>query len=134
DAVGAARLQGVHRASDICGRVGMRHLYRIATPRLRTQVDHALELLTREELRHRLLLGEVYLREAKARKALELREPRFLQRDVVVLVEVVEPDNLVPSRQELARRVKADEAGRAGDKDFHSRPSTSLAGKMCLMS
>ena len=50
---------------------------------------------------------------------LEPRQPRVLQLDVVVVVEVVEADHLVAARQQALRDVHADEAGGAGDEDFH---------------
>ena len=48
-----------------------------------------------------------------------MRQPRLLQRDVVVVVEVVEPDDFVAALQQQLRGVEADEAGRAGDEEFH---------------
>ena len=51
---------------------------------------------------------------------LELLQPRELQVDVVVVVEVVEPDHGVAAREQALRDVHADETGGAGDQDFHS--------------
>src|SRR5690606_39838032 len=45
---------------------------------------------------------------------LEQREPRPLQRDVVVFVEVVEPDDLVPALEQTLRRMKPDDPGSSG--------------------
>ena len=62
--------------------------------------------------------------------ALEDGEARALQVRIVVVVEVVEPDDLVAARQQLARGVEADEPGGAGEQNLHaltscySRPST----------
>ena len=80
------------------------------------------------------MIGKVQLHEAKARILLQALEPRHLQRDVVVVVEVVEPDHFVAARKQLPRGMKADESRGAGDQNLHRRPSTSAAGKTCLMS
>ena len=65
---------------------------------------------------------------------MQARQARLLQSHVVVVIEVVEPDDLVAPREQPLRRVRADEAGRAGHEHLHSRPSTSAAGNTCLMS
>src|SRR5213082_2951761 len=78
--------------------------------------------------------GAILLHEAKLRLRREAREARLLERDVVVLVEVVEAHHLVTARQQALGRVRADESGGAGDEDFHRRPSTAAAEKTCLMS
>ena len=50
---------------------------------------------------------------------LELLQPCELQVDVVVLVEVVEPDDGVAAREQALCDVHADETGGAGDEDLH---------------
>ncbi len=90
-------------------------------------MDHAFELLAREQLRHAGAVREIQLHEAEARLLLELREARLLESDVVVVVEVVETDDLVAAREQLRRSMKADEAGRAGDQYLHGlQPSVDL--------
>ena len=51
---------------------------------------------------------------------LQRREPRVLQRDVVVLVEIVEPDDFVAALEQQLRRMEADESGRARDEYFQA--------------
>jgi len=43
----------------------------------------------------------------------EDRESRFFQRHVVIVVEVVEADDLIATREQELRGVKTDEAGGA---------------------
>src|SRR4029077_8115270 len=64
----------------------------------------------------------------------QAREPRLLERHVVVRIEVVEPDDFVPAREQALRRVRADEAGGPCDQDLHRRPSTAVAGNTCFTS
>src|SRR6266550_4106854 len=92
------------------------------------------KFLSREQLRHRRIVGEIDLHEAERGLLLELGEPRLFERDVVVLVEVVQPDDLIALRQQALRRMKADEARSSRDQDLHKRPSTSDAGNTCLIS
>ena len=92
---------------------------RVAHTGLRAEVDHALELLLREQLRHAGAVGEIELHEAEPWLPLELREARLLEADVVVVVQVVEADDVVATREQPGRGVKADEAGSAGDENLH---------------
>ena len=46
----------------------------------------------------------------------------LLERDVVVVVEVVEPTDAIPASVETKRRVEADEAGCAGYEDYSWQP------------
>ncbi len=50
---------------------------------------------------------------------LQLLQPCKLQIDVVVIIEVVEADNRIAAREQTLRDMHADEAGSAGDEDFH---------------
>src|SRR5690606_38080451 len=52
--------------------------------------------------------------------ALQDRTPGVLQGDVVIRVQVVEADNLVTTIEQRFRRMKADEAGGAGDQDLQA--------------
>ncbi len=49
------------------------------------------------------------------------REPRLLQADVIVAVEVVEPDDVITLRQQEPRGMVADESCGTGNKDFYIR-------------
>ena len=80
-------------------------LERVTHAGLRGQVDHARKFLAREQRLHAALVGEIHLHEAEFRLPLEDGEARALQVRVVVVVEVVEPDDLVAARQQLLRDV-----------------------------
>src|SRR5439155_20143842 len=62
-----------------------------------------------------LVLGEVDARHVKARRVL------LLERDVVVVGEAVERDDIVAALEQRLREVRADEARGAGDDVSHSR-------------
>ena len=101
-AVVPAAFEDVGEADDVAVDVRERILQRVAHARLRCEVNHASELLPREQLLHARPVREIQLDEAEVRPLPQLREPRFLKRDVVVVVEVVEPDDFVAALQRFA--------------------------------
>ena len=64
-------------------------------------------------------VGEIELLEGELLVRRELGETRFLERHVVVVVHVVEPDDRVAALDQIFRDVKADEARRAGHENVH---------------
>ncbi len=115
DAVVPATFEHGHRALEVAVDVGERCLDAVAHAGLRGEVDHSRELLRGEQLRHTLAVGKIELDELEVRVALEDLEPSMLQRDVVVLVEIVEADDLVAALEQQLRGVESNEPGRAGD-------------------
>ena len=115
----AAAFEHVHEADDVAVDVGVRVLQRIAHAGLRGEVDHAVEATGLEELRHARTVGHVELDEAEALVRRQPRQPGLLEADVVVVVEVVEADDLIAARQQAQRGGHADEAGGAGEQNFH---------------
>src|SRR4029078_11293743 len=108
----------------------MRMVERIANAGLRREMNDALGLLLGKGRLDRRPVGQIGLDEAKGLKRLEPREPGFLQRQVVIGAEIVEPDHLVPALEQTGRRVIPNEAGGAGEQDSH-RP---LSSPPCLSS
>ena len=89
-------------------------------------MDDAVESFRGKQAVDRCAVGDVDLVEREVR-VLELLQPRELQVDVVVLVEVVEPDDVVAAREQALRDVHADETGGAGDEDLHRSEHASPA-------
>lgn len=96
--------------------IGVRVFDRIAHPGLGTEVDHAVDLLTRQRGIQRGHVGKVdpVKREAITRLFRQRGEPVLLQADGVVIVEVINPDHAVPPGNQRPGQVKANKAGRAG--------------------
>ncbi len=88
---------------------------------LGAQVHDALKLLAREQLGHAGLVGQIEFHEAEAALAIELRQARALQGDVIVVVEIVDTDDLIAARQQALRGEVADEARGTGDQQLHGR-------------
>ena len=90
---------------------------RVADPRLCGEMNDPCGTMSREELLHPGAIGDIQPHEAETRIGTQQIEPRLLQRRIVVVIEVVEPDHFVAALEELAGYVIADEAGRAGHED-----------------
>src|SRR5689334_888851 len=143
DAVMAAAFEHRQRALHVAVEVRERRLDAVAHAGLRAEVDDAREFLGGEQLRHSLAVGEIELHELEIALALQHLEPRMLQRDVVVLVEIVEAHDLVAALEQELRGVKTDESSGSGDEYFQNellprgnqrRPSEASLGSTCLMS
>ena len=71
----------------------------------------------------RLGVGEIDPLEAEAvaELPLQLVEPRLLQRRIVIIVEIVDPDDVVAALEQGARGRRADEPRSPGDQNSHGR-------------
>jgi len=67
--------------------------------------------MLRDDRGERRPVGDVGAMEGEARLTVELGEPRLLQRDVVIVVEIVDRDDGVAARQQRLADMEADEAG-----------------------
>ena len=113
---GPAGLQQVHKARQVGIHVGVRLVDGITHPRLRRQVQHAGGAHPRKQLGQGRPVGDVQPLKAEIRVRQQARQPRFLQRRVVVGVEVVDADHGVAARQQAGAGVHSDESGSASDK------------------
>ena len=112
-----AAFQNVEEAGEVGIRIGVRIDQRVAHAGLRGEMHDVGKAMLGEQRRHAGAVGEIELDEAEAAILRELVEARLLERRIVVGVEIVEADDGAAIRQQPARHMKADEAGRAGDED-----------------
>ena len=112
DAVARRRLEEALRGEHVPLEVGLEDVAEAAHARLPREVEDAVEP------------GEVD-RVAREVEPADLLPARvlLLQRDVVVVGEAVEADDVVALRAQRLGEVGADEAGRAGDEVSHRRNS-----------
>ncbi len=111
----AAAFEYMQKARDVGVDIVMGVIERVAHTGLRGEMDHALRLLRGKGRVHDGAVGEVGLDEMEAVAGLEPREPGFLQRHVVIGIEIIEPDHLIAPLEQANCRVIADEAGGAGE-------------------
>jgi len=123
DLVIPAALQHVHETLQIRLGEGLRIDDGMAHADLGGQVDHTPGLFPFEQRRERCSIFHGQHGEAKARLGLESRQPRQLERGVVVSVEIVYAHHLLTTGEQDGSHVHADEAGGASDQDFQSSMS-----------
>ena len=120
-----ATLEDVHRADDIAVYVGVRVLDRVAHAGLGGQVDDLVETLVGEQLVNSRLICQVDSPHVERVIPREDVRPRLFEADVVIIIEIIEPDDRIAAIEQTLRRVKADETGSPGDEDLH-RPTERL--------
>ena len=121
----AGEFEQVDVAREVGGDIGLRIVNRIAHPGLRPQMHHPVDLRAIERGIQRGHVREVECVEGKAVAARsgQRRDPVTLQADLIIVVEVVHPDDNVPARQQALGQTVANESGSAGNQNAHSRPS-----------
>ena len=87
----------------------------MADPRLRREMDHVGKAAVAKERGGSLRVREVDVREAEPRMREQSREPRLLQRDVVIGIQIVGAGDGDTVREQALRNMHADETGGAGD-------------------
>ena len=70
---------------------------------------------------HGVAVGNIELAEGESLVRRQPRQPRLLQRDIVIVVEIVDAEHRVAARQKRLRHLRPDKAGGAGDQD-HGMP------------
>lgn len=117
----ARDFEQVEMADEIGLHIGMRVLDGIAHAGLRAEMDDAVELGTFQRRAEARIIGEILAveREAVAAHLAQIGKARFLQPHVVIVVEIVDADDLIAARQELAGKTVTDKPGRAGDENAH---------------
>ena len=100
----------------------------VSNTRLCGKMNHSLKGFFRKKCGHRPVIGHIHLDEAKIRVSGKSRQSGLFEIDVVIVVEIIDTDNLIPSRQQTEGGVHADESGSAGKQDFHPADFTLSAG------
>jgi hypothetical protein len=113
-----APLEDVEKANDIAVDVHMRILERVAHAGLGREMDDALRPFALEELCHSPSVGNVELDEPETGLRCKLRQPGLLQGNIVVVVEIVQPENVVAANEEPLRDMHSDESRCSRDEDF----------------
>ena len=122
----ATTFQDVGEPGEVALDVGMRVGQAVADAGLRREVDDAIEAGPGEQGFHGRAIGQVAADEAEPGERLKTRKAGFLEGDVIVGVEIVEPDDLEAPLEKDATEMEADEAGGPGDQNAHGGTSLIL--------
>jgi hypothetical protein len=95
------------------------------------QMYDPADRILEKQLFHPLAVGQIQLHKLKSVQGRQLSEPGFLQPHIIVIVQVVEPDDVITAVDEMPGNVKADKSRRARDKrkrcSCHMAPSMSIS-------
>jgi hypothetical protein len=94
--------------------------FRVAHAGLRAEVDDAVEIQSLQALKQPIF-GEIRFdhMEAVAMVLAQLRDPVALELHAVIIVEIIEADDRLATREQPLADMKADKAGRAGHQGRH---------------
>ena len=135
DRVCAARFENVEKADNVCVNVGLRVGQTVTHSRLRREVTDAIELFGGKEPVDRLFVGKIELDKTvvfvgfalhkfavfdRARVNPALRQPPKFDANVVVIVDIVQPHDLIAAPEKPLRRVKTDKPRRPRYQNFHT--------------
>ena len=112
-----ATFQHVEEAADIGVRVGVRVDQRMAHAGLGGEIHHIGKAVGREQAPPSPRGRQGRSSRTGSWETPELRQPRLFEPRIVIRVEVVEADHVVPIRQQAAGDMHADEPGRSGDEN-----------------
>jgi hypothetical protein len=115
----SAAFENVHEAHDVAVDVGVGIQQGVAHAGLGGKMHHAIEILLGEQRRHAGAICHVHLDEAEVFRRQQPGQTIALEFRAVVVVEVVQADHSIASRQQQLRNMHAYEASRARDQDFH---------------
>lgn len=122
DRVVAAGLEDVEEADEVALQVSARILDGVAHARLRSEVNHDVEAVLREQALNQRGVAEVALHEREAAVLIRLGEHRqagLLDAGVVVAVDVVQADDhVVGLLEQLLHQERPDETGGPGNENL----------------
>ena len=87
-------------------------------------MHHRVEFAGCEKLAHRLALDDVELLKEEPGTPAQALEPRPLEPDVVVGVQIVDTNDFIAAIEQLVCQRRADESSRSRDKNPHFRLSS----------
>jgi len=114
-----AALKDIYKPNQVAVNIGMGICERVSNARLRGKVYYALRTLLIEKLSHFNPIRNIDSGKTKPRMIPELSQPSFLQRHIVVVVQVVNANNIFTASKQTLTYVHADKTCCAGHQNFH---------------
>ena len=113
-------LKQAQKARDIGMNIGLGVVQRITHPGLGREMDHNIGPLRPAKARDTLLVGDIPLLKDKPLTGREPPQPILFQRNGIIIVEVIQPNNGSAPLQQTARHMKPDKTRHARDQKFHA--------------
>ena len=115
-----AAFQDIAEAYDIAVDDGLRVAHRVSDASLCSKVHDPHGRMLGEDVRNCVAVCDVLLNKLERWISAELRQPRALQRGIVIVIETIEAKHMLATRQEARSNVKTNESSDPGDKNcFH---------------
>ena len=118
DRVFSKDLEDIVETDDIGFDVGIRMIDRITHACLCGEVDHEIEMMFRKQFFQEIPVGNVTFDKGEIlMKIFDLFQTVFLQRDIVVIVHIVDTDDAdaLIGRKKYSAEIGTDEAAASGD-------------------
>src|SRR3954468_4178679 len=111
-------------ADEVGLHIGLWVLDAVADPRLRAQMNDVFEVIGVGKALERFGVGEIHPFEPKAVAVLarQIVEPRLLEGRVLIVIEIVAPDDVIAALKKGTRRGRADEPRGSSNENSHGRP------------
>ena len=114
----AAALENIHKANQIGLDIGVGIFQRIANTGLCRQIDHPVRARVGKNTVHRGSVLNGGAREAEAGMWHEPGESRLFQRDIIIVIQIINSDDLITTFQQTERTMHSDKASRPVIKTF----------------
>ena len=113
--------EDVNMAGKVCADIGAGVVERIAHARLGREMGDAVERHSRERCAKCGVVADVNAvdRQLVAADSLELCNPSVLERDRIIVVEIVDADHALTAREQGRGDVHADKTGGTGNENRH---------------
>src|SRR3990172_7298012 len=111
----ATAFQDVPESDQVGVYVGVGVLDRVAYACLGREMHDGVEGVVPKQIRDARAVHDVEFLKREPRVPGQPGKPRLLERDVIVIVEIVDAVNGIAAVEQLVRQGRADEAGGAGD-------------------
>ena len=124
-----AAFENIEEAFEIGIGVGVGMMDRMADARLSRHVDHVRKPVLGEQRRDDRPIRKIGMNEFESGLRPQQIEPRLLERGIVKVIEIVEPDDMTAFGQQLTRDMEADETRSPRDQYGlfrHDIPDTSV--------
>ena len=102
--------EDIHESDNVAVNVGVWIFKRVSHPGLSCKIDDDIEFVLRKQLSQRFTVFQIKTCEGEIRILSESCEPIFFKLDIIVIVEVVEPDNFLSPFEQLDGNVGTDES------------------------
>jgi hypothetical protein len=107
-------LKNIQKAREITVDIGLGIFQAVTHPGLSRKINNLLKRVFPEKLFHSGSIYQIKLNKPEIRLLQQHRQTIFFQLYVIVIIQVIEPDNLNPISQQSPAQMKTNKPGRPG--------------------